>query len=152
MKHVYLIPMLAFAAMAAAAQETASVTNVQDMKWEDAPPSLPKGGKMAVLYGDPSKDGTFSIRAKLPAGYMVPPHFHSKDENLTVLSGALYIGMSDAVDKKTAHALKAGGFHHLPGKAHHYAFTKAPTVLQISGDGPFDINYLNPADDPRNKK
>lgn len=152
MKHVYLIPMLAFAAMAAAAQETGSVTNVQDMKWGDAPPSLPKGGKMAVLYGDPSKDGTFSIRAKLPAGYMVPPHFHSKDENLTVLSGALYIGMSDAVDKKTAHALKAGGFHHLPGKAHHYAFTKVPTVLQISGDGPFDINYLNPADDPRNKK
>ncbi len=152
MKHVYLIPMLAFAAMAANAQETSSLTNVQDMKWGDAPPSLPKGGKMAVLYGDPSKDGTFSIRAKLPAGYMVPPHFHTKDENLTVLSGALYIGMSDAVDKKTAHALKAGGFHHLPGKVHHYAFTKAPTVLQISGDGPFDINYLNPADDPRTKK
>ncbi|MDQ2989605.1 MAG: cupin domain-containing protein [Pseudomonadota bacterium] len=152
MKHVYLIPMLAFTAMAAAAQETGSVTNVQDMKWEDGPPSVPKGGKMVVLHGDPSKDGTFSIRASLPAGYMVPPHFHSKDEHLTVLSGALYIGMSDVVDKKTAHALKAGGFHYLPGKVHHYAFTKAPTVLQISGDGPYDINYLNPADDPRTKK
>lgn len=152
MKHVYLIPVLALAAMATSAQETSSVVNIRDMKWGDAPPSMPKGGKMAVLYGDPSKDGAFSLRAKLPAGYMVPPHFHTKDENLTVLSGALYIGMSDAVDKKTAHALKAGGFHHLPGKAHHYAFTKAPTVLQISGDGPFDINYVNAADDPRNNK
>jgi hypothetical protein len=144
--------MLALGAITASAQETYSAINVQDMKWEEAPPALPKGGKMAVLYGDPSKEGSFSIRAKLPSGYMVPPHFHTRAENLTVLSGALYIGMSDAVDKKSAHVLKAGGFHHLPGKAHHYAFTKVPTVLQISGDGPFDINYLNAADDPRTKK
>jgi quercetin dioxygenase-like cupin family protein len=152
MKSLYLIPILALAAMAASAQEASSVLNVQDMKWADGPPSLPKGGKMTVLYGDPSKEGPFSMRAKLPAGYTIPPHYHSKDENLTVLSGALYLGMSDTLDKKGAHELKAGGFHHLPGKAHHYAFTKAPTVLQISGDGPFDITYLNPADDPRNKK
>ena len=151
MNHLSLIPALAMATVTALAQEAAFV-NTTDMKWADGPPSLPKGGKIAVLYGDPSKDGTFSIRAKLPAGYMIPPHFHTKDENLTVLSGAMYLGMSDTVDKKAAHALKAGGFHHLPGKAHHYAFTKAPTVLQISGEGPFDINYLNPADDPRTKK
>lgn len=151
MKRVFLFPVFALASMAAFAQE-ASLVNVADIKWQDGPESMPKGGKMAVLYGDPSKEGTFSIRAKLPAGYMVPPHFHSKDENLTVLSGALYLGMSDTVDKKAAHTLKAGGFHHLPGKAHHYAFTKAPTVLQISGDGPFDINYLNAVDDPRTKK
>ena len=30
---------------------------------------------------------------------MVPPHFHTKAENLTVLFGAVYIGMRDAVDK-----------------------------------------------------
>jgi hypothetical protein len=151
MKRIVLMSAMLLASAAATPQET-SFINQSDMKWEDGPPSLPKGGKMTVLSGDPSKDGPFSIRAKLPAGYMVPPHFHSKDENLTVLSGALYLGMSDAVDKTTAHALKAGGFHHLPGKVHHYAFTKAPTVLQINGDGPFDINYLNAADDPRTKK
>jgi hypothetical protein len=152
MKHLLLIPVLALAAMTASAQEAASFLNVQDIKWEAGPPSLPKGGKMAVLYGDPTKEGAFSIRAKLPAGYMVPPHFHTRDENLTILSGALYLGMSDAVDKPSAHALKAGGFHHLPGKVHHYAFTKTATVLQISGEGPFDITYLNPADDPRTGK
>ncbi len=152
MKNILLVPLLALAAIAAQAQESSSFMNTKEMKWGDAPPSLPKGSKMAVLFGDPSKEGPFSIRAKLPMGYTVPPHFHTKDENLTVLSGTLYIGMSDTVDKKSAHALKAGGFHHLPGKVHHYAFTKSPTELQISGDGPFDINYLNPADDPRTKK
>ena len=45
-------------------------------------------------------------------------------------------------------AAKAGGFHYLPAKMHHYAFSKSPTVIQISGEGPFDINYLNPKDDP----
>jgi quercetin dioxygenase-like cupin family protein len=151
MKHVFLIPALFLIAMTAFA-ETPTLLNPQDMKWGAAPPSIPKGAKLAVLYGDPSKEGPYSFRAKLPAGYVVPPHFHTKDENLTVLSGALYLGMSDTLDKNSAHALKAGGFHHLPGKLHHYAFTKAATLIQISGDGPFDINYLNPADDPRAKK
>lgn len=151
MKHVFLVPALLFMAMSAFA-ETTTLLNPQDMKWGAAPPSIPKGAKLAVLYGDPSKEGPYSFRAKLPAGYVVPPHFHTKDENLTVLSGALYLGMNDTLDKKSAHALKAGGFHHLPGKLHHYAFTKAATLIQISGDGPFDINYLNPADDPQAKK
>lgn len=152
MKHFLLVPLLALAAMTAQAQDASSFINSKDMKWGEAPPSLPKGGKMAVLFGDPAKEGPFSLRAKLPMGYMVPPHFHTKDESLTVLSGTLYIGMGDTVDKKAAHGLKAGGFHHLPGKTHHYAFTKSPTELQISGDGPFDIKYLNPADDPQAKK
>ena len=151
MKHVFLVPVLALMAMMAFAEDAAFL-NPQDMKWGAAPPSLPTGAKLAVLYGDPSKEGPYSFRAKLPAGYVVPPHFHTKDENLTILSGALYLGMGDSLDKKAAHALKVGGFHHMPGKVHHYALTKTATVIQISGDGPFDINYLNPADDPRAKK
>jgi len=151
MRRMFLLLALAFSAAAAFAED-AALLNPQDLKWGEAPPSMPKGGKLAVLYGDPSKEGPYSIRAKLPARYVVPPHFHTKDENLTVLSGALYLGMGDTLDKKGAHALKVGGFHHLPGKVHHFAFTKTATVLQIHGDGPFDINYLNPADDPQAKK
>jgi hypothetical protein len=48
--------------------------------WSDAPPSLPPGAKMAVLAGDPSKPGPFVIRAQVPAGYKVPPHWHPTDE------------------------------------------------------------------------
>ncbi|WP_211462718.1 cupin domain-containing protein [Collimonas silvisoli] len=151
MKHVFLFAALFLVAMTAFA-ENPTFLNPQDMKWGAAPPSVPKGAKLAVLYGDPSKEGAYAFRAKLPAGYVLPPHFHTKDENLTVLSGALYLGMSDTLDKKSAHVLKSGGFHHLPGKVHHYAYTKTATLIQVSGDGPFDINYLNPADDPQAKK
>jgi len=151
MKQLLLALALAFVGIPVFADE-AALLNPQDMKWGAGPPSIPKGAKLAVLYGDPGKEGPFTFRAKLPAGYVIAPHFHSRDENLTIISGAMYLGMGDALDKKAAHALKTGGFHHLPGKVHHFAFTKAATVIQIQGDGPFDINYLNPADDPQAKK
>jgi quercetin dioxygenase-like cupin family protein len=136
----------------ALAADEATMTNPNDIKWGDAPPNLPKGGKLAVLHGDPSKPGPFVIRLKAPAGYKIPPHTHSQTENLTVVSGTLYLGMSEKADPKSEHALKAGAFHYLPGKTAHYAFTKAPTVVQVHGEGPFDITYLNPADDPSKGK
>jgi hypothetical protein len=121
----------------------------KDMKWGPAPPSLPKGAQIAVLQGDPSKPGPFVIRVQAPAGYKVPPHWHSQDEYLTVISGTFYIGMGDHYEPSTARGLTAGGFHFLPGKAHHYVYAKKPTVVQVNGNGPFDITYINPADDPR---
>ncbi|MGZ5179867.1 MAG: cupin domain-containing protein [Ramlibacter sp.] len=126
----------------------AKMENPEAMKWGDAPPSVPKGAKIAVLSGDPTKSGPFTMRLKLPANYRIPAHTHTQSENLTVLSGALYLGMGDKLDVQKGQALKAGGFHFLPGKTQHYAYTKAPTVLQVHGDGPFDINYVNPADNP----
>ena len=139
---------LAFAPVPAAAADEATMINPADMKWGPAPPSLPKGAQVAVLYGDPGKAGPFVMRLKAPAGYRIPPHTHTQTENLTVISGALYLGMGEKADPATAHPLKAGAFHYLPGKTAHFAFAKAPTIVQVHGEGPFDINYLNPADDP----
>jgi hypothetical protein len=118
-----------------------------DLTWVDAPPSLPKGAKIAVLYGDPTKPGMFIIRAKFPAKYKVMPHWHPGDENVTVISGGLAIGMGDTVDPKTK-VLPAGSFFSMPAKMHHYAFTKRATVIEVAGTGPFAVNYINPADDP----
>jgi hypothetical protein len=121
--------------------------NTADIKWGDAPPNLPKGAQLAVMSGDPSKKAPFTIRLKMPAGYKILPHWHTQDENLTVLSGAFALHMGDAMDAP-AHELTAGAYHFLPGKMHHAAETKAETILQLHGMGPFDIHYLNPADDP----
>lgn len=126
--------------------------NGADLKWGPAPPALPKGAKVAVLYGDPFKAGVFVIRLMAPAGYKIPPHWHTQAENLTVISGVLTLGEGDEMAKGPgphAHALKAGGYHYLPAKAHHYAYTTVPTVIQIHGEGPFDINYINEKEDPQ---
>jgi hypothetical protein len=117
-------------------------------KWGDAPPSISKGAKLAVLMGDPSKEGPFVMRLKTPANYKIAPHTHTQAEQITVLSGTLILGMGEKIDKAHESALPAGGFHMLPGKTPHYAMSKVPTMIQVSGNGPFDINYLNPADNP----
>ena len=122
--------------------------NTSEIKWGDAPPVLPKGAKMAVLSGDPGKAGPFVVRLQVPASYKIPPHWHSADEDLTVISGSFNLGEGDKMEMKGAHELKAGGFHHLPAKTHHFAFSKAPSVVQINSVGPFDIVYIDPKDDP----
>src|SRR5947199_9863040 len=121
----------------AADSATQVFVNTGDVKWMDVPPALPKGAKIAVLYGDPFKSGPFVIRLMAPAGYKIAPHWHSQNENLTVISGTLYLGMGEKMNTGKAQALKAGGFHYLPGKTPHYAFTKSPTVVQVHGEGPF---------------
>ncbi len=117
--------------------------------WKPAPPSIPAGAQLAVLDGDPSKPGLFTARFKFPANYKIPPHWHPADEHVTVISGTLAMGMGDTLDESKTQDLSAGGFAVMPAKMHHYAFTKSETILQIHGMGPWGINYINPADDPR---
>jgi hypothetical protein len=133
---------------AAPAARPAVFLTAAELKWGEAPPDLPRGAQIAVLYGDPSKKGPFTIRFKMPDGYAIAPHWHTQDENLSVLSGTLLLHMGDSMDAP-AHALDAGAYHFLPGKMHHAAQARGETVLQLHGMGPFDIHYLNPTDNPR---
>jgi quercetin dioxygenase-like cupin family protein len=135
-------------AIPAASAEEMKVTPAGSIKWGPAPPSLPKGAQLAVLSGDPGASGPFVVRVKLPAGYQVPAHNHPTTENVTVISGTFNIGMGDKLDKKQGQVLKTGGFFSMPAKMNHFAWASTAAVIQIHGEGPFAINYVNPADDP----
>jgi quercetin dioxygenase-like cupin family protein len=93
---------------------------LDDLKWTAAPPVLPKGAQIAVLYGDPDKAEPFVFRLRFPAGYKVAAHIHPNDFDLTVLSGTMYLGMGDKFDAAQGHGLTAGGYLHLPKNTHHY--------------------------------
>jgi quercetin dioxygenase-like cupin family protein len=121
------------------------------IKWGDAPPSLPRGSKIAVLYGDPSKDGMFVIRAKLPANYRIPAHSHPTDEVVSVLSGTLMVGMGDKLVPANAKPFPAGSVIVAPAKTNHFVLTKQPVVIEVSAMGPLALTYVNPADDPSKK-
>jgi quercetin dioxygenase-like cupin family protein len=123
-----------------------------DLKWKDGPPSLPPGAKVAMLEGDLTKEGAFTLRLLLPAGYKIPPHTHPKIEHVTVISGTFYLGMGEKFDQKEGHEMSAGAFGFWPAGMKHFAWTKGETIIQVHGVGPWGINYLNPADDPRNAK
>jgi quercetin dioxygenase-like cupin family protein len=110
------------------------------------------GAQISVLEGDPGKKGATTRRLQFPANYTVPPHRHSMTERVTVLSGTLQVGMGDTLDRQESQALRPGGFVSLPAKMRHYAWTATPTVVQINLEGPFDIYYVNPSDDPQRVK
>lgn len=127
------------------------IVGAGDVVWSAGPPSLRPGAQSAVLYGDPSKEGLFVMRLKLPAGFRIAPHTHPRPEILTVVSGAFHIGMGNVADETKARRLPAGSFFAFdPGLAH-YAHVEQETVVQLSSTGPWTISYVNPADDPRKK-
>lgn len=132
--------------------ETPIMVAPADIHFAPAPPSLPAGAQAALLAGDPSKAGPFTLRVKLPADYKVPPHFHPDVETVTVLSGTFHAATGDSFDPAKCKAMPAGSFVALPGKVPHFVFTKEETVIQVNATGPWSLTYVNPADDPRNKK
>ena len=121
------------------------------IKWQDGPPSLPKGAKFAVLEGDPREEGLFTMRLRLPDGFQIKPHFHPAPERITVVSGTFNLGRGDKFDTAKGMALPAGTYSLMPADMWHYAWAKGDTVLQITGFGPWQIVYLDPRDDPRKK-
>jgi quercetin dioxygenase-like cupin family protein len=152
MKKLGLITGLAIMALSptgAMAADQHVMVQPDAVKWTAAPPVLPKGAQIAVLYGDPDKAEPFVFRLKFPAGYKVAAHTHPNDYNLTVLSGTMYLGMGDKFDAARGEGLKAGGYLHLPKNTQHYEWNTEDTVIELSGVGPVGMTYLNPADDPQ---
>ena len=54
------------AAPQAAEMQMKPPVNVEDIKWGPAPPVIPPGAQLAVVAGDPSKEGLFTIRLCRP--------------------------------------------------------------------------------------
>jgi len=120
------------------------------LKWGPAPPFFPAGARFAVLHGDPGQPGVYTVRLEMPPGYTIRPHFHPTDEHVTVVSGALILGMGDSLRTRGGHLLSRGGFITAKAQEHHFAIARGRTVVQVHGEGPFAITYVNPKDDPRN--
>ena len=160
MKSLFLLPLCLCAAGAAAAGDPMpgdspmpvhAVVRAADTAWGPAPPVLPAGAQMAVLYGDPGKPGAFAVRLKAPAGYRVPRHWHPTDEQVTLISGDFNLSMGENGEAMDA-PLSPGDYINLPAQMQHEASTRDGAVVEIHSEGPFQIHYVNPADDPRTRQ
>jgi len=118
-------------------------------KWVDTPRP---GFQFGVLEGDPTKAVPFTFRVKFPPNFQEPPHYHSYTQHVTVISGTYYSGRGDKFDREKMDALPAGSFMVIPANTPHYAWTTEETVTQVHGVGPAGTTYVNPADDPRDRK
>jgi quercetin dioxygenase-like cupin family protein len=155
MKQTFMVATLMIAAVVVGISQNATKTSDHglfvpaDIKWMDAPNALPSGAKLAVLEGNPFNPGLYTMRLSMPAGYKIPPHWHTKVEHVTVVSGTFNLGMGEKFDQSKGSSMPAGTFGFLPPQMRHFAWTSEETVIQLHGEGPWEINYVNPSDDPR---
>jgi len=109
-----------------------------DLKWQ---PIL-DGAEMAVLHGDPSQSGEYVIRFRTHREVFVPLHWHRHDEHVTVVSGPFAMSFDEARLE-----LAPGSYAVIPAGVRHCAWYDAGTVVQVSGMGPFESIYVDPASD-----
>jgi quercetin dioxygenase-like cupin family protein len=138
------------AAPVSAAEYTAVMQ--KDIKWQDAP-SIGPGAKTAVIDGDPKSSALFVMRLKVPPKTTIKLHTHPANENVTVLSGTLYFAASDKFDPKIAKAFGPGSYFSIAQGKPMFAYTKdKEAVVQLHGNGPWGITYLESKDGPAKKK
>jgi len=153
-----LVTALTLSAGVAAAQDAppqkashAIVVPPGQVTWGPAPPVLPPGAKLAVLEGNPSETGPFTMRLLMPDRYRIAPHYHPMIEHVTVLKGTFKVGMGEKFDASAMTPLPTGTFAALEPGTRHFAEAQGETLLQLHGVGPWDLTYVNPADDPRQR-
>jgi len=120
-----------------------------DIEWQDGPASLEEGAQYAVLEGDPGQPGVFTMRLKLPDGFHIAPHTHPGVERVTVISGTFLLGHGTSGDRESAMPLPTGTYTSMPPGMQHYAYAQGETIVQLTSVGPWEIDYINPDDDPR---
>jgi quercetin dioxygenase-like cupin family protein len=135
-------PMAAPRALAQVSADPAS------LEWT-VPPVLPPGALIAVVSGDPTAPGEFTLLVSMPDGYRIPPHFHPTHEHVEVREGTLLVGVGDTLDSRQALALTVGDSATAPAGVHHFSIAKGRTVVSATFMGPYTITYLRAEDAPR---
>ena len=127
------------------------IAKVEDLVWKEHP--VFKGAQTVILAGDPMKAEMIVQRTKFPPHYRVPPHTHPYTEVVTVLSGNYWNSFGQSFDKSKGVELPPGGVFVLPAGHAHYTWTEdTEVIVQVSFIGPGGVTFINPADDPRQKK
>jgi quercetin dioxygenase-like cupin family protein len=106
-----------------------------------------------ILFGDPSKTGFYSILLFVPPHTTIQAHSHRNDRIATVVSGEWTFGYGDHFDAKSLKTLPPGSVYSEPGGRDHFAQSNAdPVIVEISGYGPTDTKYFDPANDPKKQQ
>jgi len=115
-----------------------------DLAWKPGPATMPAGVETVVLEGDPRQAGIFTLRLRAPAGTRLPPHTHPQPERVTVLKGAIGVGFGRHFEQSTLKIFRAGDYYvNPPGAAHFVEFVE-DAVLQVTGQGPWGVDFLPP--------
>ena len=123
----------------------------EDIDWKPFA-AFPPSARLAVVVGQPSEPGLYTMRVRVPHGVKMMPHRHPEDRIYTVMSGVFYIGLGDEFDGDKVQAYPPGCVVILPGDTAHFHWAKSGEyVTQVTAIGPLGLEYMSSEDDPRNK-
>lgn len=118
------------------------VVRADDAGWRPCPQNLPSGCEIAVLEGNPQTPGLFTVRFRLEAGLVMPPHTHPRDERVTLLKGKVSVGFgADASHEDAAH-FGPGDYYVNARDAIHTVWVDESSELQITGFGPWEAHFV----------
>jgi quercetin dioxygenase-like cupin family protein len=120
-----------------------------DIDWQPGPASFAPGAEFAILEGNPSETGVFTMRIRMPDGFIIAPHWHPGVERVTVISGVFHLGHGETLDSAATQRLPTGSYFSLPAEMRHFAIAEGETIIQLSSVGPWELTYVDSADDPR---
>jgi quercetin dioxygenase-like cupin family protein len=122
----------------------------EDIDWRPFP-AFPPSARLAVIVGEPTRAGPYTVRVKLPSGEKLMPHRHPEDRVYTVISGVFYLGLGEQFDAEKLKAYPPGSVVVLPGDTWHFHWAKSGEyITQVTAIGPLGLEYKQAADDPRN--
>lgn len=105
--------------------------------------------QVTVIYGDPSKEGLYTILLKVAPNTKIPAHLHPDERVGTVISGTWHFGYGDKFTASSLKKLPPGSVYTEDKNINHFAMTgKEPVIVALTGYGPSGVTYVNPADDP----
>lgn len=128
--------------------EVQHVVRAGSTAWQPCPPTLPSGCEIAVLDGDPRSPDLFTVRFRVDDNFVMPPHWHPKDERVTVISGKAGVAFGAESTHEDATWFGPGDYYVNARHAVHSVWIEGPTVLQITGIGPWKAIPISDAPPP----
>jgi quercetin dioxygenase-like cupin family protein len=115
----------------------------EDINWKPFA-AFPPSVRLAVIVGQPSEAGPYTIRVRVPHGVKLMPHRHPEDRVYTVISGIFYIGLGERFNAEKLEAYPPGSVIVLPGNTFHFHWAKSSEyVTQVTAIGPLGLEYLS---------
>ena len=116
--------------------------NLSTLEWQDVGSD---GTKYSLLEGRRDVDGVgFTYAFFIPAGFWDPPHWHTADARVVVVSGTLYLGYGETEDRTQLQAFPAGSVVLVPAGARHFDGSDEDTLIVGMAIGPWNTHYVDP--------
>jgi quercetin dioxygenase-like cupin family protein len=98
----------------------------------------PDCATIAPVNGDPTKD-VFFIALKMTSACAIPWHWHSGDENVSMISGKAKMETKDG----PAHNVNPGDYAYMPAKQPHQFTCTSTCTLFVASPQAFDLHYVD---------